>query len=176
MNRYWLVGHHRRYSASGYTLLEILIVLVILGILSAIVAPGWLGFVQQRQLKTAQEQLQRASHEAISNAKKNKLVWQVSFRKGTLQSQYAVHQALTLPEHIQWQDLGEHVKIDEDNTTFYQDKNNIWRVQYNHQGNTNGRLGRITLMASSGGAARYCVITNTLIGNTKLASDKDCIK
>lgn len=142
----------------------------------AIAAPGWLGFVQRNQLKTAQEQIHRASHEAISNAKKNKLVWQVSFRQGALQSQYAIHQALTTPDNNQWQNLGEHVKIDEDNTTFYQEKNNIWRVQYNHQGNTNGRLGRITLVARSGGELRYCVIANTLIGNTKMARDKDCIK
>lgn len=162
-------------SPSGYTLLEVLIVLVILGILIAIAAPGWLGFVQQRQLKVAQEQVQRAMYEAISSAKKDKVTYQVSFRESNSRFQYAIHLSTTTPQSAFWQSLAEQVQIDKDNTTLFLDSRNaLWRVQYNHQGNTNGRLGKITLMARTGGSSRRCVLANTLIGNTRLARDKDC--
>jgi len=167
-------GRSWRYQG-GYTLLEVLIVIVIVGILSAIVAPGWLGFVQQRQLKTAQEQIQRAMYEAISSAKKDKLTWQVSFRESNSRFQYAIHSSSIAPQNAFWQSLTEQVQIDKDNTTLLLDRKNIiWRVQYNHRGNTNGRLGKITVMARTGGSSRRCVLANTLIGNTRLAKDKNC--
>ncbi len=169
-------GHSLRYQG-GYTLLEVLIVLVILGILIAIAAPGWLGFVQQRQLKTAQDQIQRAIYEAISSAKKDKLTYQVSFRESNSRLQYAIHLSSTPSQTAFWQSFTEQVQIDKENTTFLWDgKSNIWRVQYNYKGNTNGQIGKITLMAKTSGSSKYCVISSTLIGNTRLDRDKDCLK
>lgn len=162
-------------SLSGYTLLEVLIVVVILGVLIAIAAPGWLEFVQRQQLKTAQEQIQRAMYAAISSAKKDKLTWQVSFRESNSKFQYAIHSTSTKLENVFWQSLAEQVEIDKNNTTLFWDSTNtMWRVQYNHQGNTNGRLGKITLMPKTSSPARRCVLASTLIGNTRLARDKDC--
>ena len=169
-------GHSLRYQG-GYTLLEVLIVLVILGILIAIAAPGWLGFVQQRQLKTAQEQIQRAMYEAISIAKKDKLTYQVSFRESNARLQYAIHLSSTSSQTAFWQSFTEQVQIDKNNTTFdWDNKNNIWLTQYNYRGNPNRGLGKITLMARTSGSTKYCVMSSTLIGNTRLDRDKDCIK
>jgi len=162
-------------SSYGYTLLEVLIVVLMVGILSAIAAPSWLGFLEKRHLKTAQEQIQRATSEAISRAKKDKLLWQVSFRESNNRLQYMIHPGSIIPPNAIWQSFTEHIQIDKASTTFYLDsKSKIWRVQYNYQGNTNGRLGKITLRLSSGSKARRCVLASTLIGNTRLAGDKDC--
>lgn len=162
---------------SGYTLLEVLIVVTIIGIFMAIALPSWLGFVERRTLIHAQERVQRAKYEAKSNARKNKLIWQVSFQEHNSQLFYAIHEGSIPPNNIEWHGLGDKVQIDPENTTLHRDNNHkLWRVQYNHHGNTNGRLGRVTLMGRGGGQTRRCVIASTLIGNTRLERDRKCLK
>ncbi len=162
-------------STGGYTLLEILIVVAIIAILGAIAVPGWLGFLTQQELRLGQEAIQRANYTAISNAKRDKLTWQVSFRQAGEIAQYAVHPAERPPSASEWVKLSRHLVIDEDNTTFFFDKGQgLWRVQFNHWGNTNGRMGRVTIAIASRPTAKRCVIVNTLIGNHRLARDKDC--
>lgn len=143
----------------------------------AIAIPSWLGFLERRTLIHAQERVQRAKYEAQSNAKKNKLIWQVSFRESDSQLFYAIHEGNIPPNNVEWHELSDQVQIDQENTTLYRDNNHkLWRVQYNHHGNTNGRLGRITLMSRSDSQIRRCVIASTLIGNTRLERDKKCLK
>ena len=174
-------GHIYLYSrllpSSGYTLLEVLIVVTIIGIFMAIALPSWLGFLERRYLVYAQERVQSATYEARSNARKNKLIWQVSFQENGSRLFYSIHEGSIPPINAEWHSLGDKVRLDGENTTLFRDnKNNLWRLQYNHHGNTNGRLGRITLMGSGGGQTRLCIFASTLIGNTRLAKNKSCLR
>jgi prepilin-type N-terminal cleavage/methylation domain-containing protein len=72
----------RSYSKgdAGYTLVELLVVVMLMGIIAAIAAPSWLGFVNQRRVNAAKDFVLRALQEAQSEAKNKKLSYSVSFR------------------------------------------------------------------------------------------------
>ncbi len=59
-----------RYSKSlGFTLLEVLVVMIMVGILSAIAAPSWLGFVNNQRINTSQTKIFQAIKVAQSDSK-----------------------------------------------------------------------------------------------------------
>ena len=97
-------------SQAGYTLLELLVVLGIVGVVSAIAAPGWLGFVQQRRVNSANDSVLRALQEAQSKAKTQKLSYSVSFRTQNGVPQVAVYPESSTPDNY-WKSLGDQVSF-----------------------------------------------------------------
>ena len=86
-------GLYRRIDQSrlGFTLLEMLVVLAVLGILGAIVSPSWVGFSINQSLNSAQSRAFSNLRSAQSSAKRDQVEWQASFRNFGDRAQYAVH-------------------------------------------------------------------------------------
>jgi prepilin-type N-terminal cleavage/methylation domain-containing protein len=68
-----------KQSTSGYTLVEMIVVLVIVGILSAIAAPGWLSFMNSRRANAARDQIAQVIRQAQAQARSSKSGQIVSF-------------------------------------------------------------------------------------------------
>lgn len=125
---------HLRQDA-GFNMVELVIGMLMIAILSSIAAPGWLAFINNQRLRTSQSSVYGALQLAQSNAKRDKVSWQVSFRfpgkdknGATIQVvQWAIHPTTTMPTSLPvstspssapnvWYSFQEKIAIDTDTT------------------------------------------------------------
>ena len=144
--------------------------IIIIGILAAITVPSWLGFVNTVRLNTAQQEVYLAMRQAQSQAIKNKLTWQVSFREQNGTVQWAVHPATVNPVDAIWNNLDPNMRLDAE-TSLQQE--NRGHIQFDYRGNVNPPLRRITLSSRNGGKAKRCVYISTILGAMRTAKGQD---
>ncbi|NEQ17808.1 MULTISPECIES: type II secretion system protein [unclassified Moorena] len=172
----------RAGAIAGFTLLETILIVLVVGILAAIATPSWLTFINHLQLNIAQDEIYRAMRIAQSNAKRDKATWQTSFREQDGIVQWSIHRAMgktCILDQVHWHSLSPTIAIYKDKnkkgkseTTLAKPKGDCsntgpWRVQFNHKGNTNGQLGQITLITKNNNnniTTQRCVYVSTLIG------------
>ena len=176
--------------AAGFTMIETLIILLILGIFSAIVAPSWLMFINNQRLKVSLDRAYSAMELARSNAKRDKISWQASFKQVGANVQTAVHPADIPPAQVpanQWKNLEPQIQIDPAETTVLQvnenneekEKSTIRRVMFNYRGCPVSRKdhdctqtsirakGTLTLHHPNLTNSQRCIIISTLLGHKR---------
>ncbi|MBD2546999.1 MULTISPECIES: prepilin-type N-terminal cleavage/methylation domain-containing protein [Planktothricoides] len=158
-------GANNFLPSSGFTLLELLLVVFIISLLGAIAIPSWLSLLNTTRVNNAQSTLYSAMLQAKSKATEQKVIYQVSFREQNNTAQWAVHPVTINPLDAGWHDLNPSVKIDAAETTLYKHPaTGVWRVQFNHKGHANGQLGRVTVALRDSGKKKRCVFVSTLLG------------
>ncbi|MGC9529002.1 MAG: prepilin-type N-terminal cleavage/methylation domain-containing protein [Limnospira sp.] len=186
----------RIYSEAGFSLLELLIVVLIIGIFSAIAVPGWLGFARRQELRRAQSQAYWVMKAARRNARRDKRAWQATFRKQGDRIQWALHKPEIVPDDLPssaWTDFDGGIDIDANETSLKKvkaDTNLVttaethhYRTLFNYKGcpvynpqdncgaTSLGAKGRITFKHGDMGEVRRCVIVSTLLGVVRKGED-----
>lgn len=150
-------------SSSGFTLPEILTVLLVIGVLAALLLPSWSKFVNTQRLIQAQNEVYHAMQQAKRQATKEKLTWQASFREQNGNVQVAVHPANVNAVDTQWKNLDSSVILDAETTL--QQSNGVRQIQFDYSGSVKEPpLGRITLSSKYGFKAKRCVYVSTILG------------
>ena len=176
----------------GFTLLEILVVLAMVGILSAIAAPSWLSFSINQSLNSAQSRAFSTLRLAQSNAKRDQVDWQASFRNFGDRAQYAMHKTpisytsdSAYWNSLPWENFDGAVVIVEDAPIGYPDTTfsrqsprptpDVYRARFTYKGNADsiGEQGKITF-APRIGDRRKCVIVSTILGSMRLDEGSGC--
>lgn len=183
MSKKYRFNRSQHQSTLGFTLIESLVVILIVGILTAIAAPSWLEFVNVRRLNIAQEQIYQTIREAQTNAKKERVTWQASFRErnrsGVINLEWAVDRANIDVDNddndkndlVTWNSFDVNIRLS--TVTSLQSKNNVRFIQFNYKGHVNGLPRRITIGTENSNSKR-CVFASTLLGALRSARDTSC--
>lgn len=178
-----------RQQVAGFTLIETLIVITMVGVLAAIAAPSWVAFIDKQRLNTAQDQVLRVMREAQLQAKNQKSCWEVSFRDNGTKVQWSTHLPSAVSDNCSttavasswiWNDLLEEKanRIAIDTTTTLSSSNQptgAYGIQFQFNGWVNGLPRKITLKTrNSSSSIKRCVIVSTILGAMRTAQDNDC--
>jgi len=163
-------------GAAGYTLLEAIVVLAIIGILGAIAAPSVSHLANVRLLSSAQDQILQTMRRAQQEARNQRINHRASFREVDGVVQLSVHPSTAPSTDIVWDNLPQGVRIDTEATTFRRNSQGVYSIQFNYRGNVSGQLGRMTVWRPHQAMPKRCVFASTLIGVLREEADRKCIR
>lgn len=160
-------------TQQGFTLLEVLVVVFIIGILAAIGGPSWLAMVNNSRLKNAIAPVELAIRDARTKATNRKGTWQASFKEESNAVWWAVYPDGGTPNWQKIDVIG--IQLDAANTNLGGATNPL-SIQFNHKGNVpeTDELGRITLTLENNTTKKRCVKVVTLLGAMRTAQNGDC--
>lgn len=163
-------------SEAGFTLLEVITVALIIGILSAIAAPSWQGFITRQRISTINNRVFQALRTAQSDAKLKKSQVTVSFDKNvdppTLKiSDQPSSQTLNADGEIKPGQITLSAQagspLADDNIITFDYDGTLQKVPVQ-------ALPFIVTISPTQGTAKQCVIVETSLGGMRTAEGTDC--
>ncbi|NEQ74539.1 MAG: type II secretion system protein [Okeania sp. SIO2C9] len=177
------VGTQNNKSNKGFTILEVIIVMLIIGILSAIAAPSWEAFITRQRTRTVNSQVLQALQKAQNQAKLKKQSVEVIFYDPSTTP--PIDPALDPPEvdGIEYNltangeiksgmvALVSGVCTDENCTAFNATPN----VTFDYLGTVSqNNVPFIVKVSTPDDGLKRCVIVQTLLGGMRTAEGDDC--
>ena len=184
----------------GFTIVELTIVLLVVGILVTIAAVGWSSFERRNRLRVATNRVYNSLKRSQSEAKGNKTDWQTTLAQDGRRIKIAIHPSSIPPAEVKsWEYLPKGVKLDflpneygqrESSFLFLDPETNrktmrqtgYYAFHWNFQGcpvykpgdacgQTSLRaMGRIALTS---GSDRSCLFISTLLGVIRKGQDSE---
>ncbi|KPQ36748.1 MAG: pseudopilin HpsH [Phormidesmis priestleyi Ana] len=158
-------------SQRGFTLLEMLVVIFMVGVVMAVAAPKWLQFIEGNRLTVSRDKLYVGIRDAQSKAQRQRMAWQFSIRERNGLVEWASHPRSVLPAAAQWEAFeSRSVRIDAETT--FASSADIYYVRFTEKGDVQHRLGRLTLSSDNAPTIKRCVIVSTIIGAMRKSKEQ----
>ncbi|MEO0949255.1 MAG: hypothetical protein AAFY11_14155 [Cyanobacteria bacterium J06641_5] len=198
--RFFLKTQPRDRQVEGFTLLELIVISVMVGILAALAIPSFFGYLNRQELNAAQQELLQGMRRAQSEARRRQETFQLSIttisQGGENLVAIAVHPAdiVDMEGGCALDPMGANgglyqvlsdtaeIAIEDANSNLgngSMDCNSIpeLRQRFNSRGEASVDgfgIGRITLQLSSTPQIRRCVIVSTILGALRTDIDDGC--
>lgn len=161
-----------RKNESGFTILELLIIVILLGVLAAIAAPGWLGFINRQRVRTVNDRVFQSLRLAQSEAKRTKQSVKITFNPGSATDPPTVRFEPPLATGGSEQKLDGGGEIKPGTIALVPTPLNS--LTFDYQGNIiAGTTPFYVTVSPAGGGGKQCAIVETLIGGMRTGEGND---
>ena len=191
-------------SNSGFTLIEVITVVLMIGVLAVILGPNWLSFVNRQRVGKANDAVLAAIQEAQRQAKQKKLNYSVSFKVIDSIPKIVIHpdsEAASSIADSRWQPLGKDVDVQSGQirlstnlsstskntavTSISAVSSTPQTITFDYMGTLPGQYFRelplgsseiagLRIVVANNNNLKRCVILKTLLGTTQTEKDDKC--
>jgi type II secretory pathway pseudopilin PulG len=179
-----------RKSDGGFTIIELIVIVLVLGILSAIAAPSWLAFINRQRVRTVNDRVLQTLRTAQSEAKRTKSDRVITFSNSIAPFDPPTATIKTEPtqnpplQTVTFNGGGEikqgQVKLSAASCPGGGSCTPATPLTFNYNGvldpnsSTNPDLPLVVTVSPVGSNTKQCVIVETLLGSMRTAEGNDC--
>ena len=172
-----------KHSTAGFTMIEIIVIVLLIGVMSAIAIPSWLQFITRQRLNQAQDRGVLVLRDAQAKAKQSHSTWQACLRDNGTRVDSAVTTDCSVSAN--WQPLissNDSQLLTITTTNLALSPGGYYAIQYQADGTVDQSVNPISspppelifAIRNQSAGSKTCISVQTLLGAIHTDKDTGC--